>query len=120
MKKSVALIVLALAAIMGLTSCHKDISDENANVEFSTTQVTFDTVFTTVGSATKNFRIYNPHNFDIKVDIDLARGAQSQFSINVDGQAGYSFSDVEIPAKDSIFVHVKVNVNPNDGKPRNR
>lgn len=115
MKKSVAIyVVLALSAFMGLTSCHKDISDENAKVEFSTSQVTFDTVFTTIGSATKNFRIYNPHNFDIKVDIDLARGSQSQFSINVDGQSGCSFDDVEIPAKDSIFVHVKVNVNPND------
>ena len=97
-----------------LWSCQKKESDENSKLAFSDEQVSFDTVFTTVGSMTKNFRVYNPHNYDVKVDIALAGGHSSPFSINVDGQSGTSFSNVEIPARDSLFIHVKVNVNPND------
>ena len=97
-----------------LFCCQKKESDENSKLSFSTELVSFDTVFTTVGSVTQNFRVYNPHNYDVKVDIALAGGRASAFSINVDGLAGTSFNDVEIPAHDSLFIHVKVNVNPND------
>ena len=97
-----------------LFSCQKKESDENSKLAFSTEQVSFDTVFTTVGSVTQNFRVYNPHNYDVKVDIFLAGGRASAFSINVDGLAGTSFTNIEIPAHDSLFIHVKVNVNPND------
>lgn len=97
-----------------LFCCQKKESDENSKLAFSTEQVSFDTVFTTVGSVTQNFRVYNPHNYDVKVDIFLAGGRASAFSINVDGLAGTSFTGVEIPAHDSLFIHVKVNVNPND------
>ena len=97
-----------------LFSCQKKESDENSKLAFSTEQVSFDTVFTTVGSVTQNFRVYNPHNYDVKVDIFLVGGRASAFSINVDGLSGTVFTDVEIPARDSIFIHVKVNVNPND------
>ena len=97
-----------------LFSCQKKESDENSKLAFSTEQVSFDTVFTTVGSVTQNFRVYNPHNYDVKVDIVLAGGRASAVSINVDGLSGTVFTDVESPARDSIFIHVKVNVNPND------
>ena len=97
-----------------LFSCQNKEPEENSKLSFSTEQVSFDTVFTTVGSVTQNFRVYNPHNYDVKVDIFLAGGRASAFSINVDGLAGTSFTDVEIPARDSLFIHVKVNVNPND------
>ena len=59
--------------------------------------------------------IYNNNDENIKISsIRLAGGNQSQFSINVDGQSGYNFSDIEIYAKDSVFVFVRVTVNPND------
>lgn len=107
----IALLVLAATATIG---CHKEGPDENAKLGFSSSEVTFDTVFTTVGSVTKNFRVYNNNNFDVKVDVELAGGDHSAYSINVDGMSGHSFKDVEIPANDSIFVHVKVNIDPND------
>ena len=106
------LFLILIASI--LFSCQKKDSDENSKLAFSDERVSFDTVFTTVGSVTQNFRVYNPHNYDVKVDIFLAGGQASAFSINVDGQAGTRFNNVEIPARDSLFIHVKVNVNPND------
>lgn len=114
-KKNITIFLL-IAAVLAFfaASCNKVERDENAKLSFSTEELTFDTVFTTVGSVTQNFRVYNPYNFDIKVDIELAGGLHSPYSINVDGVSGTSFKDVEIPANDSVFVFVKVNVNPND------
>lgn len=112
LKACYAVSLLALTIL--LAACNKDDIDADAKVEFSSNEVTFDTVFTTMGSITKNFRVYNPYNFDIKVDVDLAGGQHSPYSINVDGVAGHSFKDVEIAAHDSIFVHVKVNIDPTD------
>ena len=45
--------------------------------------------------------------------IRLARGAASFYSLNVDGISGKSFTDIEIAAHDSIYVFVKVNIDPN-------
>ena len=43
----------------------------------------------------------------------MAGGASSSYRINIDGDAGTSFNDIEIPAKDSIYVFAEVTVNPN-------
>ena len=102
-------ILLIVSAVSN--SCRKPV-DEDAKLTFSTSMVNFDTVFTTLGSMTKRFTVKNTHNFPMKINIYLASGNASYYSINVDGQAGISFKDVEIPAKDSIFVFVKVTINP--------
>lgn len=110
--------ILVLIIFTGFTSCRKPpkFSDDTAlKVAFSTDTVTFDTVFTTIGSSTRQLMIYNNNEENIKISsIRLEGGNQSQFSINVDGQSGYDFSDLEIYAKDSIYVFVRVTVNPND------
>lgn len=110
--------ILILIIFTGFTSCRKPpkFSDDTAlKVAFSTDTVTFDTVFTTIGSSTRQLMIYNNNDENLKISsIRLESGTQSQFSINVDGQSGYKFSDLEIYSKDSIFVFVRVTVNPND------
>ncbi|MBI3235236.1 MAG: hypothetical protein HYZ42_14575, partial [Bacteroidetes bacterium] len=63
----------------------------------------FDTVFTTVGSTTRNVRIRNKNNQKINISsIHLKGGSSSQFIVNVDGIKGTSFADIEIAAKDSM------------------
>lgn len=87
----------------------------SAKLGFSQDSVLFDTVFTGIGSATRHFRIRNPHDQKIKISsITLQGGAQSQFIVNVDGVPGTSFKDVELAAKDSMYVFVQVNVDPNN------
>lgn len=82
---------------------------------FSTDTVSFDTVFTTVGSTTHYFMIYNRNSEDLKIRrIALAGGAGSNFRINVDGRRGDSFDDIPIWRKDSLYVAVEVTVDPND------
>ncbi len=107
--------LILLGFILSFTNCKKDkfITDPSANLSFSTDSILFDTVFTTIGSATRNFRVYNNSNQRIKIsDIRFQKGSASQFIINVDGLKGKEFTDVEIAAKDSIYIFVQVNVNP--------
>jgi len=97
------------------TSCKKNklIEDENAKVEFSQDSILFDTVFTQSGSTTRNFRVRNPHNQPIRItSIQLEGGTNSPFILNVDGSPGKTFSNIDIPANDSIYIFVQVYVNP--------
>ncbi|HPD54413.1 MAG TPA: hypothetical protein PLI08_10740, partial [Bacteroidia bacterium] len=112
-----ALLLAFFGLLIGFSSCKKDefITDGDAKLEFSTDTVIFDTVFTTVGSSTEVFVVYNRNDQPVKVSsIRLATGDQSMFRLNVDGLPGRSFSDVEIGADDSIFIFVEVTVDPNN------
>ncbi len=104
-----------LVGILVLFSCRKDdelISSSIANIQLSKDSISFDTVFTTVGSVTQNFRIFNPYKESIKISsIRLRNGSSSQFRINIDGIPGTQ-SDIIIPPKDSIFGFVEVTVDP--------
>lgn len=99
-----------------LFACRKDvpITDSSAKLEFSQDTLIFDTVFTTIGSTTEWLRVYNPHNRAIIIsNIYLAGGNSSNFRMNVDGIPTFSEQEIEIKAKDSIFIFVEVTVDPN-------
>lgn len=90
------------------------IQDNDAKLHFSLDTVYFDTIFTTIGTITKSFRVYNPHDQYLKINtIELAGGDQSVFRINVDGVAGLNFENLEIAPKDSMFVFVEATLDPN-------
>ena len=110
MKKIVYLALISLL-LLNFISCDPT-SEDGVTLQFSEEQVTFDTVFTTLGSTIRTFTVHNTTSTDVTTDIRLASGSQSYYSINVDGESGISFNDVEIPAHDSIFVFVKVTINP--------
>lgn len=98
-------------------SCKKDTITTSAadKLSFSTDTLTFDTVFTTLGTTTLYFTVHNPHNQKINIsDIHLAGGQQSLFRLNIDGQPVNSISNVEIPANDSIYIFVAATIDPND------
>src|ERR1035441_1721777 len=112
----IAIICLFIVALT-IDSCKKDriTTDPSAKLSFSTQSILFDTVFTTVGSTTKTFLVYNRNSQSIKISsIQLARGTASNFRINVNGLKGVQFNNIEIRAKDSMFVFVEVTVNPNN------
>lgn len=105
-------LILFLSA---LDSCKKDklLKDSGARLEFSQDSVLFDTVFTTIGSATQNIRIRNKYSQKINISsIQLEGGSNSQFIINVDGAKGTTFTNLEIAAHDSMYIFIQVNVNP--------
>jgi hypothetical protein len=111
-----ALIIIGFTALT--TSCKKDsfLEDQKVDLRFSQDTLMFDTIFTTIGSSTQYLIVTNPENQKVKVsNIRLAGGTNSNFRINVDGQSGTNFNDVEIAAQDSIYIFVEVTVDPNGG-----
>jgi len=111
-------IVCLTLAIILISSCKKDqlITDSSAKLEFSLDTVVFDTVFTTVGSTTHQLKVFNRNSQTILISsIRIAGGSGSQFRINVDGLSGSSFTEIEIPGKDSIYIFIEVTINPTAG-----
>ncbi len=105
-----------LAMVIAMSSCEDEgyLTSSNAQLEFSADTVVFDTIFTTIGSTTRHLKIYNPYDEKILVSkISLAGGDMSNFRINVNGEAGSEVYEVEIPARDSIYIFVEVTVDPN-------
>jgi hypothetical protein len=96
-----------------MTSCRKDFSTSlsTGNLKFSTDTVFVGKVFDNISSSTHRFTVKNPSDKDIKIpNISLERGTNSFYRLNVDGIPGKQFEDVEILAKDSIFVFVETTI----------
>ncbi|HEY9114915.1 MAG TPA: hypothetical protein VIN10_09440, partial [Bacteroidales bacterium] len=69
--KSILFPIFLLIAVVGLvfTSCKKDYIDTDPSIQlsFSNDSIIFDTVFTTLGSATYKLMIYNTSNNNISI-----------------------------------------------------
>jgi hypothetical protein len=102
--------------LLSLFSCEDEgyLSSPDAMLRFSNDTVMFDTIFTTIGSTTQNLKIYNSYNEDILISrIRVAGGDLSNFRINVNGIPANEVYDIEVPARDSIFIFVEVTIDPN-------
>lgn len=110
--------LLFIIAATGFYSCKKDSiidSDPSLELSFSNDSIIFDTVFTSIGSATRQIRVYNRSSNRIKISsINLLSGEQSAFRVNIDGESGNNFSDVEIAGGDSLYIFARVTINPED------
>lgn len=99
---------------LSTSSCGKHVILSKNNLSFSKDTVVFDTVFTTIGSTTQQFKIYNKDSKTIKIDeIELMGGTNSKFSMNVDGLQGTQIKDLYIEGGDSLFVFIEVTLDPN-------
>ncbi|MDO5972047.1 hypothetical protein Q4Q35_19780 [Flavivirga aquimarina] len=108
--------VLTLVFIMLWSSCRKDFefSPSTGNLEFSKDTVYLDTVFTNIGSSTYNLKVYNRSDDDISIpSLRLALGEDSNYRLNVDGIAGKVFENVEILARDSLFIFIESTIDIN-------
>jgi hypothetical protein len=111
-------VVCVLIALM-LSSCRRDnfYSGNNTVLQFSTDTLTFDTVFTTVGTITRFFKVENTSKQTLLIEeIRIAEGDASPFRINVDGITvqGSSISNVEIPGNDYIYIFVEATLGANN------
>ena len=109
--------ILVVFSLLIFLKCEDDrfIESEDAKLQFSVDTLFFDTVFTTVGTKTMAFKIYNPHNRNILIsDIYLAGAQNSVFRINIDGESVRRMKDKKVPPKDSLYIFVEATVNPNN------
>lgn len=117
MRKLYILVILVLSSIVFL-SCTEDddfSSDGRFSLAFSSDTINFDTVFTTIGSATQKFKIYNPNNKSLVIEsIELMNPVKSGFRMNIDGEKGVKLSNLEILKKDHLYGFVEVTVDPED------
>ncbi len=117
MNKLIKYLLIAFTVSYFLSSCEKDEYNTsiNASLQFSQDTILFDTIFTSIGSATQRFTIKNPYNENLKISsIFLARGDNSPYRLNIDGYAGNRLDNVEIDKKDSLYIFVEVTIDPNN------
>lgn len=122
MRYSILIVVLSL---LSLTSCRKDFDTKpsNGELEFSKTTVYLDTVFTNTSSSTYTLKVYNRSNDDIHIpSIALGKGDNSKYRIMVDGMSGRDgkgkhFENVELLAKDSMYVFIEATASIADANP---
>jgi hypothetical protein len=88
--------------------------DPNLKLDFTNDTIFFDTIFNTIGSTTKVFKVYNRNSRALNISNIRLKQITPGYQINVDGVSGTNFNDIEITAGDSLFIFVEVTVNPND------
>ncbi len=109
-------IVFTLVFLIFWSSCRKDFdfSPSTGNLEFSKDTVYLDTIFKDIGSSTYNLKVYNRSNNDLFIpSVRLASGQNSNYRLNVDGIAGKVFNNVEILAKDSLYIFIETTFDTN-------
>ncbi|WP_417351246.1 hypothetical protein [Flavobacterium alkalisoli] len=112
MRYSFLLLVFGIFAV-SLTSCRNDFEFEPnpGGLEFSKDTVYLDTVFTNIGSSTYTLKVYNRSDKDIKIPtLQLGQGNDSKYRMMVDGMPGRVFNDVELLAKDSMFIFIETTI----------
>lgn len=118
-------ILLIVVTFLSLTSCRKDFDTKSSNgqLEFSKATVYLDTVFTNTSSSTYTLKVYNRSNDDINIpSIALGKGDNSKYRIMVDGMSGRDgkgkyFENVELLAKDSMYVFIEATASIADANP---
>jgi hypothetical protein len=105
-----------LIFLFSVTSCRKDFDTlpSFGNLSFSKDTVFLDTIFSNIGSATYNLKVYNKSSNAITIPkIELENGLTSNYRLNVDGIAGKTFNNIDILAKDSLFVFIETTIDFN-------
>lgn len=121
MRKIIILLFVGLA--ITLSSCRQDFVFEpsTGDLVFSKDTIYLDTVFANIGSSTYTLKVYNKSDKDIKIPtIRLAKGVGTKYRITVDGMTGADnrvFHDVELLAKDSMYIFIETTAGIGDANP---
>lgn len=106
-------ILFAIFTLALWSSCRKDFDFQPSQgaLAFSKDTIYLDTVFTNIGSSTYNLKVYNHSNDDILIpSLRLGQGQASHYRLNVDGMPGKEFQNVELLAKDSMYIFIETTV----------
>ena len=106
-----------LCSLVLWSSCRNDFETvaSTGNLKFSKDTVYLDTIFTNIGSSTYNLKVYNRSDEDIHIPtVRLGQGEASNYHLNVDGIPGKVFENVQVLAKDSIFIFIETTFDINN------
>jgi hypothetical protein len=103
---------IAFTVLSGLlfSGCSDDdYSTGKGGLSFSQDTLSFDTIFSGVGSTTAWLKVRNTHNQPVTItNVKLKSGGETGFRINLDGENGKEFNNVVIPAHDSLFLFIAI------------
>ena len=109
----IAAFVVFVALVIEGCEQEEILKDPEARLTFSKDTVSFDTIFTSIGSTTQQLKVYNRYNKTLRIsEIRLAGGNESPFRINIDGISNYRQNDIEILPKDSLYIFIQVTIDP--------
>ncbi|WP_456438697.1 right-handed parallel beta-helix repeat-containing protein [Psychroserpens sp.] len=114
--KRILYFLITISILVFWSSCRKDFdfSPSNGDLSFSKDTIYLDTVFADIGSSTYNLKVYNRSDDDISIpSLRLSQGENSNYRLNVDGMAGKVFENIELLAKDSLFIFIETTYNTN-------
>ncbi len=109
--------VAILCCFVLWSSCRNDFESvaSSGKLEFSKDTVYLDTIFSNIGSSTYRLKVYNRSSDDINIPtLQLSEGESSNYRLNVDGVPGKIFRDVQVLAKDSIFIFIETTLDINN------
>ncbi len=108
------LVTLSCIFLIALISCTDDFDQTVLNsgkLTFSKDTVYLDTIFSSISSSTRTLKIYNTSKKNVTIPtIKLGRGEASFYRLNVDGLSGKSFQNMNILAKDSLYVFIEATI----------
>ena len=107
-------VLLYILCVLAFVSCreYQVTDDPTLRLAFSTDTLVFDTVFTDEGSATLQLLVYNHNASALRID-RIWLDSATCFSVNVDGEQDLNrLTDLVINGGDSLFVFVRVHINP--------
>ena len=91
-----------------------DTTINKGSLTFSRDTLFLDTVFTNTSSSTRVLKVYNKSNQNLRIpSIYLERGNSSFYRLNVDGVSGNDIENIDILAKDSLFIFVEATIDFN-------
>jgi hypothetical protein len=112
-----------IGILISLSSCRTDFETvpSTGDLKFSRDTIYLDTVFTDIGSSTYTLKVYNNSKNDITIPtIQLGKGLNSKYRMTVDGTQGNQgkiFNNVNLLAKDSMYIFVETTANIADANP---
>lgn len=111
----ISLVASLVLSAVTVSCISDDFTDSPSDLlTFSSDTLRFDTVFTDLGTPTARLKVFNRASKAVSISSIRMRNDDGVFSMNVDGVSGKTFENVEIRAKDSIFIFVECLVPSND------
>lgn len=112
-----SLTILVLVAFLSCKDNYDNFSTSpNDRLAFSVDTLSFDTLFSTIGSTTERFMIYNHHNQPLLISsVGFLHGDRG-FRINIppsNRDDNGNFINVRINPQDSLYVFVEATLSPN-------
>ena len=108
--------IFSILLVFVFFSCKKNseklTTDPQAKLTFSQSQISFDTIFSSIGSITQRLWVYNKNSHAVIIsDIRLAK-SNSPYTFIINGQEIHEYSNYELFGNDSLLVLVKVLIDP--------